>query len=143
MLKMFPLPSFLERFARRRIVNVALFGNGISLAEWSQLGATYWHHHLGFAVQLVESPAEADVLAVHGPMTQASWSFFERWMSARVDQTVVIAVGAEVHTLDGHIISPLGEKSSYTVDAILPGHPPTPAALKSALAQLLQKDAHV
>lgn len=136
MLKLFPLPPFLERFARRRIVNVAIFGNGISTMEWAQLNSTHWHHHAGFSVHMVDSPAEADILAVHGPLTAASWPYFERWMSEKAPHAKVIVIGAEMQTRAGFILGPTGVASAYNIDAILPGHPPGPNELKASIAAL-------
>jgi len=143
MLKMFPLPAFIERFARRRIVNVALFGNGLSMMEWPHLCATFWHHHVGFTINIVDDPAEADILAVHGPLTSGSWPFFQRWIDARAPHAKVIVVGSEIATLGGRILEPTGRASAYPADAILPGHPPTPDVLKTSLQALMQGSTHV
>lgn len=143
MLKLFPLPAILERFARRRIVNVALFGNGLGMVEWPHLSATFWHHYIGFTVNIVDDPAEADVLAVHGPLTTGSWPFLQRWIESRAPHAKIMTVGSEVLTLGGRILEPNGRASAYAVDAILPGQPPTPGMLKNALQLLMQGTQHV
>ena len=137
MLKLFPLPSVLLKWAARRVVNVAVFGNGLSLMEWEALQASYWRHHKGFMVNVVSDPAQADLLAVHGPLTNANWSFFERWLEQGSGLALVMAVGAEVRVLGEHLVDPAGQVSAHKVNAILPGHPPSPEALKSSLASLL------
>lgn len=143
MLKLFPLPSFLEKFSQQRVVNVAIFGNGLSLSEWAQLNASFWHRYNGFTVNLVDESSEADILAVHGPFTPSSWPFFEQWINARTQTSKVLAVGAEVHTQDGHILDYQNNPTEFKVDAILPGHPPTPGAIKESLLKLMSQAKHV
>lgn len=143
MLKLFPLPLFLASFARQRLVNVAVFGSGLSTVEWPQVCASFWHNHDNFVVNLVSESSEADVLAIHGPLTESSWPFFERWMQSRLSSAKVLVVGMEVATSEGHILTPEGVRSEFAVDAILPGHPPTPGALKASLAELLARGASV
>lgn len=143
MLKLFPLPSFLEKFSQQRVVNVAIFGNGLSMSEWSHLNASFWHRYNGFAVNIVDESSEADILAVHGPITNSSWPFFENWIKARSLKSKVLVVGAEVHTRDGYILDQHNSVSSFKVDAILPGHPPTPIALKESLLKLMSQAKNV
>lgn len=138
MLKLFPLPKVLLDWAARRMVNVAIFGNGLSLTEWEALRTSYWRHHRGFIVNIVNDPAQADLLAVHGPLTPSSWPFLERWLAQKRSDALVLAVGAEVRVSEGHLVTPSGGLSAHRVNAVLPGHPPTPESLKASLSHLLQ-----
>lgn len=133
-----PILRIADRWANRRIVRVATFGQGLSLAEWESL-MTSAHQGATMRVELVSDPAEAQILAVHGPLTPLSWPLFLDWCQRARSGAQFLAVGAEVRlSADGHLLSASGEHSPVRMSASVAGHPPTPEELAFAVRQLVE-----
>lgn len=122
-----------ETWASRKVVKVSVFGNGISVTEWSQLLTSPWRHHGGFVVKLVDDPSIADVLAVHGPITAMSEPFLIRWASQRKLDCKMLWVGYEAG-------APISE---LPIDLILAGSPPAPSVLKAGIERVLWGSSNV
>jgi Ni,Fe-hydrogenase III small subunit len=116
-----------DTWASRKVVNVSVFGNGISVTEWSQLLTSPWRHHGGFVVKLVDDPSLADVLAMHGPVTALSEPFLLRWASRRKRESKLLWVGHEAGT-------PL---PALPIDLVVAGSPPSPGLLKASVERVL------
>jgi len=133
-----PILRVLDAWATQRFVRVAVFGQGIGLAEWESLStATYVKSNP--CLKMVSDPSEANVLAIHGPITTLSWPMLQAFLlKARFDVRF-LAVGSEIEiNSEGFIVSPDGELSSIKVQAILPGHPPTPLELIAAIKTVME-----
>ncbi|MBY0515734.1 MAG: hypothetical protein K2P81_02420 [Bacteriovoracaceae bacterium] len=133
-----PFIRFLDSWAAQKIVRVALFGQGIALEEWASLNTSPYRKRKP-NIKLVTQPDEAEVLALHGPITDLSFQALESWVSGSQKYAKLLAVGAEIEiNKEGRIVSPNGEASTFKVDRILPGHPPTPEDLILAIQQLME-----
>lgn len=133
-----PILRIADRWANRRIVRVATFGQGLSLLEWESL-LTSSYQGSSMQVELVSDPAEARILAVHGPLTPLSWPLFLDWCQRASVGAQFIAVGAELRlTAEGYLLSSSGELSPVRMSARVAGHPPTPEELIFAVRQLVE-----
>lgn len=133
-----PFLRILDNWATQRIVRVAVFGQGLGLAEWDSLSTSAYSKTIP-QIKCVLDPSEAHVMAIHGPITLLSWPMLEAWVrKARFDARF-IAIGAEIEiNREGHIIGPRGEISSFKVQGILPGHPPAPQDLIAAVKTVME-----
>ena len=124
----------LDAWATSKVVRVALFGHGLAQEEWDGL-LTSAYADLRPRVMRVSLVREADLLAIHGPLTPLSWQALLAWVAKRRDETVpVLAVGAELRLdEEGRLLGPGGEKSDFVVTSWLPSHPPAPRELWAAV----------
>ncbi|MCA8880542.1 MAG: NADH-quinone oxidoreductase subunit B family protein [Rhodobacteraceae bacterium] len=93
-----------------------------------------------FGIRFVASPRHADLLLVTGPVTHNMREALERTYSAVPDPKWVVALGD--CALDGGCFAGSyavvgGVASVIPVDLHIPGCPPPPAAILSALVRLL------
>lgn len=96
-----------------------------------------------FGLRIVASPRHADVLLVTGPVTRNMREALERTRACTPEPVWVVAAGD--CALDGGVF-----KGSYAVeggvapvlpvDLVIPGCPPTPAALLDGLLALLEAE---
>lgn len=132
-----PILRIADRWANQRIVRVATFGQGLSLLEWESL-MTSSHQGTSMRVELVSDPAQAQILAVHGPLTPLSWPLFLDWCQRAPAGAHFLAVGAEIRLApEGYLLSIAGELSPVRMSASVAGHPPTPEELFFAVRQLV------
>ena len=94
-----------------------------------------------FGLRFVASPRHADVLMVTGPVTKNMREALQRTYNATPDPKWVVAVGACAP--DGGIFAGSyavagGVSSVVSVDLVIPGCPPSPAALLKGLLALLK-----
>ncbi len=94
-------------------------------------------HGLSF----VSSPRHADVLLVTGPLTYAMHAAMEGVWTAMPEPKWVVATGA--CAIDGGVFASSyavqgGIGAALPVDLVVPGCPPTPAALLAALLTLIE-----
>ena len=129
-----PLINRIDRWASQRIVRVALFGQGLAASEWESLTTTPYLRARP-RIQLVAHPSEAEVLAVHGPLSSTNWSALTAWVESARPGAILLAVGAEINvTPEGHVCGPQQLVSSFRIAAHLTGHPPTPSEIQHAIA---------
>lgn len=133
-----PILRIADRWASQRIVRVATFGQGLSLVEWESLSTTAYRA-AGLRVELVTDPAEAQVLAIHGPLTELSWPLLVDWLGRARPGARFLAVGADVSlSADGHLLTGAGAPSSVRMHASVQGHPPTPQELLEAVQRVME-----
>jgi len=94
-----------------------------------------------YGLSFVNSPRAADVLLVTGPLTHAMRAPMMAVWTAMPDPKWVVAIGA--CTIDGGIFADSyaiqgGIDNVLPVDLIVPGCPPTPAAVLTALLTLIE-----
>jgi Ni,Fe-hydrogenase III small subunit len=94
-----------------------------------------------FGLRFVASPRHADVLLVTGPVTLNMREALTRTFSATPEPKWVIASGA--CAADGHVFAGSyaiagGAASVIPVDLVIPGCPPSPAALLKGLLALMR-----
>ncbi len=92
-------------------------------------------------LQFVSSPRHADVLLVTGPLTHAMRAAMESAWTAMPEPKWVVAVGA--CAIDGGLFADSyavegGVDAALPVDIIVPGCPPSPAVILSALLTLIE-----
>ena len=124
------LQKVIDRWASHHVARVAVFGSGVYGQEWDAL-LTSAYSELKPRIQLVPLVREADLLAIHGPVTSLNWPLLQQWVARRRSSAVpVIAVGSQL-TLDekGYLISPAGDLSHFQVSLCLPCDPPLPREL--------------
>lgn len=133
-----PFLRILDNWATQRIVRVAVFGQGIGLAEWESLSTSIYAKSTPH-IKCVADPSEAHVVAIHGPITLLSWPMLDLWVQKVRFDARFIAIGSEIEiNNEGHIVGPRGELSSFKVQGILPGHPPAPQALIAAVKTVME-----
>lgn len=133
-----PFLRILDNWATQRIVRVAVFGQGLGLTEWESLSTSSYAKAFPH-IKCVADPSEAHVMAIHGPITLLSWPMLESWVKKARFDARFIAVGAEIEiNSDGQLVGPRGELSSFKVQGILPGHPPTPQDLIAAVKTVME-----
>jgi len=108
--------------------------------EWelTALGNAYYDIER-FGIHFVASPRHADALLVTGPVSRNMVDALRRTYEATPDPKIVIAVGDGA--IDGGIFKGSyaivgGVKEVIPVDMEIPGDPPTPKAIMSALCTL-------
>ncbi len=92
-------------------------------------------------LHFVSTPRHADVLLVTGPLTHAMRAAMEAVWTAMPDPKWVVAVGA--CAIDGGVFANSyavegGIDAALPVDIIVPGCPPSPAAILTALLTLIE-----
>lgn len=95
-----------------------------------------------FGIHFVASPRHADMLIVTGPVSRNMAEGLKRTYDATPDPKIVVAVGDDA--IDGGIFKGSyavldGVKNVIPVDYEIPGDPPTPKQIISALLTILQK----
>jgi len=137
-----PLIQLIDRWAARKVVRVALFGQGLAASEWESLMTTPYLR-ANPRVCIVPYPSEAEVLAIHGPLNAMNWSALHSWVASARPGAIVLAVGNELAlTHDGKLVGPQLNVSTFRVDSHLTGHPPTPTEIQQAI-QCALKASHV
>lgn len=128
----------LLNWAMKRLVRVAFFGPTLSSAEWISLTTTPYARYRP-RVQLTSHTAEAELLALHGPITALNWPFVQKWLSEKNPRAKLLVVGPDVPlSPQGFIQSPTGEASSFRADFLLPGCPPAPQELMAAVQTIFE-----
>jgi Ni,Fe-hydrogenase III small subunit len=123
----------LDRWAIQHVVRVALFGQGLVVSEWYGL-TTSIYSQISPQVNIVDDPFEADVLAIHGPITDLSWIKLKDWLASSRSGTLKIAIGHEVSVNEsGYLLSPNGDESDILIDIHVPGFISHPQILHQAL----------
>jgi len=113
--------------------------NGCELEIHALNNAFYDLERYGF--HFVASPRHADVLLVTGPVTKNMREALERAYNATPDPKWVVAVGdcaADAGIFAGSYAVTGGVKDVVPVDLHIPGCPPPPRKLLSALIALLE-----
>jgi Ni,Fe-hydrogenase III small subunit len=95
-----------------------------------------------FGIHFVASPRHADMLMVTGPVSRNMAEGLKRTYDATPDPKIVVAVGDDA--IDGGIFKGSyavldGVKNVIPVDYEIPGDPPSPKQIISALLTILQK----
>lgn len=95
-----------------------------------------------FGIHFVASPRHADMLMVTGAVSRNMAEGLKRTYDATPDPKIVVAVGDDA--IDGGIFNGSyavldGVKNVIPVDYEIPGDPPTPKQIISALLIILQK----
>lgn len=111
---------------------------GCALEFAALRGAAYGLARHGVAV--VDHPAAADVLLVAGPVTRVLTDPLRRALAAMGEPRWVVAVGD--CAVDGGMFAPSGAvaggaEAAVPVDIVVPGCPPTPAAMLAALLTII------
>jgi Ni,Fe-hydrogenase III small subunit len=130
---------------------VRLFGRSLAIrqvdagscngCELEITGLTGPHYDLErFGLHFVASPRHADCLLVTGPVTRNMAEALRRTWEATPDPKLVVAVGD--CGLDGGLFRGSyavvgGVADVVPVDAVIPGCPPSPAALLAGLLEAL------
>ena len=95
-----------------------------------------------FGIRFVASPRHADVLLVTGPVTRNMAQALERTWNAMPDPKWLVAVGddaADGGVFAGSYACEGGVGAVLPVDLVIPGDPPSPAALLEGLLALLER----
>lgn len=122
------------------LLHVAAGGcNGCALETAALRGVAYDLERHG--LRFVASPRHADVLLVTGPLTYAMRTALEAVWAATPEPRWVVAVGT--CAIDGGVFAggyavEGGIGKAIPVDLIVPGCPPTPAAVLIALLTLIE-----
>lgn len=128
----------LLNWAQKRLVRVSVFGPTLASAEWVSLTTTPYARYRP-RVQLTSYTAEAELLALHGPITPLNWPLIQKWLSEKNPRAKVLVVGPDVALApQGFIVSPTGETSQYRADFLLPGCPPVPQELMAAIQSIFE-----
>ena len=95
-----------------------------------------------FGIHFVASPRHADMLMVTGPVSRNMAEGLKRTYEATPDPKIVVAVGDDA--IDGGIFKGSyavldGVKNVIPVDYEIPGDPPSPKQIISALLAILDK----
>lgn len=95
-----------------------------------------------FGIHFVASPRHADMLMVTGPVSRNMAEGLKRTYEATPDPKIVVAVGDDA--INGGIFKGSyavldGVKNVIPVDYEIPGDPPSPKQIISALLTILQK----
>jgi Ni,Fe-hydrogenase III small subunit len=111
--------------------------------EWelTALGNAYYDIER-FGITFVASPRHADALFVSGPVSRNMADALRRTYEATPDPKIVVAVGDGA--IDGGIFKGSyaimgGVKAVIPVDIEIPGDPPSPKAVISAMLQVVEK----
>ena len=132
------LLNFADTWAAKKVVRVALFGQGLATEEWQTLSTTPYAS-LRPIIRVVSHPSESEIMAIHGPLNSMNWHAFEQWAAAARMGTRFIAVGNEIQlSSDGRVIGPQGELSQIQVNYLLPQNPPTPKDLRDTITCMLK-----
>ena len=131
------LKRWIDAWAMRRVVRVAVFGHGPSALEWEGLQTTPYTK-LVPRLQLVHSVREAHVLALQGPFTKMNWPELTAWVGEAAPTARIIFVGTDAEIVGDRLRAPSGELSPFQVSAQLPGVAPTPLELQAALRCVLE-----
>jgi Ni,Fe-hydrogenase III small subunit len=142
----------LERIGERLASEVArLFGRALAIrqvdagscngCELEIGGLTGPHYDLErFGVHFVASPRHADCLLVTGPVTRNMAEALRRTWQATPDPKFVVAVGdcgRDGGLFRGSYAVVGGVADVIPVDAVIPGCPPSPAALLAGLLEAI------
>ena len=142
----------LERIGERLASEVARhFGRSLAIrqvdagscngCELEITGLTGPHYDLErFGVHFVASPRHADCLLVTGPVTRNMAEALRRTWHATPDPKFVVAVGdcgRDGGIFRGSYAIVGGVADVVPVDAVIPGCPPSPAALLSGLLEAI------
>jgi Ni,Fe-hydrogenase III small subunit len=132
------LKNSLLNWAMKRLVRVAVFGPTLASVEWISLGTTPYARYRP-RVQLTSFTPEAELLALHGPVTALNWPLVQKWLSDRNPRAKILVVGPDVF-LDskGFILNPEGVASHFRADFLLPGCPPAPQELMAAVQSIFE-----
>jgi Ni,Fe-hydrogenase III small subunit len=142
----------LERIGGRLASEIAhLFGRSLAIrqvdagscngCELEIAGLTGPHYDLErFGVHFVASPRHADCLLVTGPVTRNMAEALRRTWQATPDPKFVIAVGdcgRDGGIFRGSYAVVGGVAAVVPVDAVIPGCPPSPAALLAGILEAI------
>jgi Ni,Fe-hydrogenase III small subunit len=142
----------IERIGERLASEVArLFGRSLAIrqvdagscngCELEITGLTGPHYDLErFGVHFVASPRHADCLLVTGPVTRNMAEALRRTWHATPDPKFVVAVGdcgRDGGIFRGSYAVVGGVADVVPVDAVIPGCPPSPAALLAGLLEAI------
>jgi len=132
--------EIVRRFGRSLAIRQVDAGscNGCELEITGLIGPHYDLERFG--LHFVASPRHADCLLVTGPVTRNMAEALRRTWQATPDPKLVVAVGA--CGLDGGLFRGSyavvgGVADVVPVDAVIPGCPPSPAALLAGLLEAL------
>lgn len=98
-----------------------------------------------FGIDFVASPRHADVLLVTGPISRQMELALKRTYLATPEPRLVIACGdcaINGGIYNGSYAITNGVANVISVDAVIPGCPPTPVAIILALSALIDKVSH-
>jgi Ni,Fe-hydrogenase III small subunit len=132
-----PLKRWIDDWAKRRVVRVAVFGHGPSTLEWESLQTTAYAK-LVPRLKLVLSPREAHILALHGPFTTMNWSEVAAWVQHAAPGAQVVLIGDEGELVGDRLKTPYGGLSEFRVSVRLNSRAPAPAELQAAISCLLE-----
>jgi Ni,Fe-hydrogenase III small subunit len=142
----------IERIGERLAAEIAhLFGRSLAIrqvdagscngCELEIAGLTGPHYDLErFGVHFVASPRHADCLLVTGPVTRNMAEALRRTWQATPDPKFVIAVGdcgRDGGIFRGSYAVVGGVAAVVPVDAVIPGCPPSPAALLAGILEAI------
>lgn len=111
--------------------------------EWEMTALSNCYYDIErFGIKFVASPRHADALLVSGPVSRNMAEALRRTYDATPEPKMVVAVGDGA--IDGGIFKGSyavqgGVKDVIPVDLEIPGDPPTPKAILSALLLLVEK----
>ncbi len=128
----------LNRWAFRSKMRVFVCGTGGSTCEWDSLRSSFYAN-LRPSIYRVFDPNEADVIALHGPLSDCTLERLEELLE--VHPLPILGVGSELKVNDlGFVLKINGEMTKVKLTTHLVGHNPEPQDLQ---AQAVEAVAHV
>ncbi len=127
------ISRMLNRWAYRSKVRVYVCGAGGCTCEWDSLRSSFYAD-LKPSIYRVYDPNEADFIALHGPLSDATLERMEDLLSHK--PLPVAGVGSELR-LDtaGYVLKSDGEATKVKISALLMGHVPEPQKLQALAVQ--------
>ena len=130
------ISRILNRWAYRSKVRVYVCGTGGSTCEWDSLRSSFYAD-LRPSVYRVFDPTEADFIALHGPLSDATVERLEELLE--LHQLPVAGVGSELPMDEqGVLLKSTGELARIQLSAHLPDHKPEPQELQALAVEAVR-----
>lgn len=119
----------LNRWAYRSKMRVFVCGTGGTTCEWDSLRSSFYAD-LKPSIYRVYDPNEADLVVLHGPLSDATVERLEELLA--VHPLPVAGVGSELMVNDqGQLLKSSGDPAQIKLSAVLLGHMPEPQELQA------------
>ena len=118
------ISAAIDRWAYRSKIRVYVAGVGGTTCEWDSLGSSFYEH-LKPTIQRVHDVSEADLIALHGPVSDIGLQRLVELVNAT--GLPLVGVGSELKmSEEGYLLNQTGENIGLKLNSLLAMNYPSP-----------------